>query len=172
MDFGRFLENLPGDYKTMLLSLAMIFPMAYIDCWKISCGFAELDVLKQVILAAGISVMLTMAGYFLDLACLKVAGLSKISDRLNMPVIITPTAFATATVILSPITSPLIFLFWIILVMITGFVFFGITFSGRKTREPEWSKPESGTEDQQQNTLDAAGNPQKGDSNDTSTSAR
>ena len=128
MELDRFLENMPGDYKTLLISIALIFPMAYIDCWKISYGFSEIELFKQVILAAGISVMLTMAGYFLDLACMKVAGLSKISDRLNMPIIVTPAAFATATVILSPITSPLIFLFWIILVMITGFVFFGITF--------------------------------------------
>lgn len=137
MEFDKFLENLPRDYKTFLLSIALIFPMAYIDCWKISYGFSEIELFKQVILAAGISVMLTMAGYFLDLACMKVAGLSNISDRLNMPVIVTPAAFATATVILSPITSTLIFLFWVILVMITVFVFFGITFSGRKTREPE-----------------------------------
>ena len=137
MEFDKFLENLPRDYKTFLLSIALIFPMAYIDCWKISYGFSEIELFKQVILAAGISVMLTMAGYFLDLACMKVAGLSNISDRLNMPVIVTPAAFATATVILSPITSTLIFLFWVILVMITAFVFFGITFSGRKTREPE-----------------------------------
>lgn len=128
MELDRFLENMPGDYKTLLISIALIFPMAYIDCWKISYGFSEIELFKQMILAAGISVMLTMAGYFLDLACMKVAGLSKISDRLNMPIIVTPAAFATATVILSPITSPLIFLFWIILVMITGFVFFGITF--------------------------------------------
>ena len=128
MELDRFLENMPGDYKTLLISIAQIFPMAYIDCWKISYGFSEIELFKQMILAAGISVMLTMAGYFLDLACMKVAGLSKISDRLNMPIIVTPAAFATATVILSPITSPLIFLFWIILVMITGFVFFGITF--------------------------------------------
>ena len=128
MELDRFLENMPGDYKTLLISIALIFPMAYIDCWKISYGFSEIELFKQMILAAGISVMLTMAGYFLDLACMKVAGLSKISDRLNMPIIVTPAAFATATVILSPITSPLIFLFWIILVMITGFVLFGITF--------------------------------------------
>ena len=99
MEFDKFLENLPRDYKTILLSIALIFPMAYIDCWKISSAFAELELLKQVILALGISVMLMMGGFILDMGYQILSGYFKYIDHLNLPVIVMPTTFVTASII-------------------------------------------------------------------------
>ena len=99
MEFDKFLDNLPRDDKTVLLSIAVIFPMAYIDCWKISSGFVEIELLKQVILAVGISVMLMMGGYILDLGYQMLSGYHKFIDHLNLQVIVMPPAFATASII-------------------------------------------------------------------------
>ncbi|MDE6479242.1 MAG: hypothetical protein K2L45_03155 [Muribaculaceae bacterium] len=137
MDFGRFLENLPGDYKTNLLSLAMIFPMAYIDCWKLSPSFAELEILKQVFLAAGISVILMIAGEMLNVGYLRFSGYWRYINNLSLPVIITPTATTTVCVVIFGTHHPLSFFF-----VMTGIIMatLGIALMNRPSLEREENK--------------------------------
>ena len=163
MDFDRFLENLPGDYKTLLLSIACIFPMAYIDCWKISCGFAEIELFKQIILAAGISVMLTIAGYILDLTCMNQTGLSKVTDSLNMPVIVIPTVFTTTSLFIYPTISPLMFLF-----RISGVILIGGSVVIICSRRGKEGNPQGGVgSGRQQDAHESAGDPHEDDRGDS-----
>lgn len=135
MEFDKFLENLPRDYKTILLSIALIFPMAYIDCWKMSSAFAELELLKQVILAAGISVMLMMGGFILDMGYQILSGYYKYIDHLNLPVIVMPTTFATASIIWTGRPFILSFLCFYGSIILVGLGFSGIIGVRAKKRQ-------------------------------------
>ena len=135
MEFDKFLENLPRDYKTILLSIALIFPMAYIDSWKISRGFANLDLLKQVILALGISVMLMMGGLVLDIGYQILSGYRKYIDHLNLPVMMMPTTFATASIILAGRPYILSFISFYGAIVIAGLGFAAIIGAGAKKRQ-------------------------------------
>lgn len=121
MDVGRFFENMPGDYKTHVLSVVFIFPMAYIDCWKLSPGFAELELLKQVILAAGIAMILMLAGEFLNVGYLNFSGYGKYIHVLSLPIMVTPAAFGTVAVVLFGTNSALSFFFKVSALIICGF---------------------------------------------------
>ena len=111
VDFQRFIENLGKEYKTMLLALAFIFPLAYADCWKLSSSFASLDLVPQVILALAVSVILMFGGIVLDLVYIACLDTSIISKKLSFPILIMAPVILTALVIIDVIHSVSLFSF-------------------------------------------------------------
>lgn len=105
MYFERFFDNLEGEYKTMLLALVVIFPMAYADCWKLSPTFPSIDLIPQIILALGVSVILMYAGLVLDLVFLASLRSGKIEKKLSFPVLLIPTVILSGLVIIGVIDS-------------------------------------------------------------------
>ena len=67
MDFGNLLKQLEEDSRVLLLSAIFCFPVAYLDCWKISSNFCTIDLIPQIIIALGIAVMLAIGGISFNL---------------------------------------------------------------------------------------------------------
>ena len=62
MDIGKIFECLEEDYRTFVVSIAMAFPMAYVDCWKLVPTFRNYEIFPQIMLSLGIAVMFVMSG--------------------------------------------------------------------------------------------------------------
>lgn len=65
MDILKFLDSLDYSFKQLAIALALVFPLAYFDCWKISESFYGIEIIKQIILSLGIDVMSIVLGFFL-----------------------------------------------------------------------------------------------------------
>ena len=111
IDVERFLENIGKEYKTMLLALAFIFPLAYSDCWKLSVSFPKLDINPQVILAFAVSVLLMAGGVLMDLAYQACVSSGKFAFKLDFSVLIMPTIPSSIFVIIGGIDSVKLFCF-------------------------------------------------------------
>lgn len=63
MDYLNFLNSLEKPYKTILYSLVLVFPLAYVDCWIYSLSFRSADILPQIFMAFAISIFAVVIGY-------------------------------------------------------------------------------------------------------------
>lgn len=64
MDIGKIFECLEEDYRTFVVSIAMSFPMAYVDCWKLVPAFRNYEIFPQIMLSLGASIMFVFLGAF------------------------------------------------------------------------------------------------------------
>ncbi len=62
MDIGKIFECLNEDYRNIVLSIAIGFPVAYVDCWKLQPLFKTYDMIPQILLALGVSVIFVFLG--------------------------------------------------------------------------------------------------------------
>ena len=105
MDFERFLENLGKEYKTMILAVTFIFPMAYADCWKLSPVFPSLESIPQAILSLAVAVILLVGGVVMDLAYQAYVSSGKVTYNVSVPLLIMPTIPSSFLVIVGIIDS-------------------------------------------------------------------
>lgn len=99
MDIGNIFEKLEDDSKNLIITAAFCFPMAYLDCWKISPHFSEIELIPQIILAIGIAIILAIAGTICNLIYLALSG--NIAERLYPFISIIPSYVASIVVVLS-----------------------------------------------------------------------
>lgn len=69
MEIENFLLNLSRSYREGFTALVLTFPMAYIDCLRLSERFGDLDMIPQIFTAAGIAVILVLYGAFFHAMC-------------------------------------------------------------------------------------------------------
>lgn len=62
MDIGKIFEGLNEDYKDIILAIAIGFPVAYTDCWKLQPAFQTYDLMHQIFLALSISELFVALG--------------------------------------------------------------------------------------------------------------
>ena len=121
MDFERFLENLGKEYKTMILAVIFIFPMAYADCWKLSPVFPRLECIPQAILSLAVAVILLVGGVVMDLAYQAYVSSGKVTYNVSVPLLVMPTIPSSFLVIVGIIDSVS---FFCLIYAWTIFVFF------------------------------------------------
>lgn len=80
MDFSVIFEKLEEESRNLLITALLCFPIAYIDCWKISPTFSGIDLVPQIILAIGIALLLAFGGILNNLFYLI------LTDNLNEPI--------------------------------------------------------------------------------------
>ena len=61
-DLIKFLNSLNNHYKEMAVAFLIIFPIAYVDCWKLSESFKDLELFQQLLLCGGISMLMMLIG--------------------------------------------------------------------------------------------------------------
>ena len=118
MDFGNLFEKLEEDSRVLLLTLVFSFPIAYIDCWKLSPHFQHIDLIPQVILALGIAVFLTIGGILCNL--LYIVWSDNIGASLSVFVSLLPSFVTSSHTVLwggSPIKFVLIFTSWCLMAL-------------------------------------------------------
>ena len=98
MDIGNLFKQLEEDSRVLLLSAIFCFPVAYLDCWKISSNFCTIDLIPQIIIALGIAVMLAIGGISFNLLY------SAISSKAYIPLLtllsILPAVVASIPVVI------------------------------------------------------------------------
>lgn len=62
MDLGKFLETLDADYKELILALAFMFPVSFLDCWKLSVPFRSFLTFSQIMLSLAVAIISIGAG--------------------------------------------------------------------------------------------------------------
>lgn len=60
----NFLQSLGTSFRNFAISFLLIFPLAFIDCWKLSLSFKNYELLPQIFMASGIGFMATLYGFF------------------------------------------------------------------------------------------------------------
>ena len=113
MDFGSIFEKLEEDSKNLLITALLCFPMAFIDCWKISPAFSGIELIPQIIIAVGIALLLAFGGILNNLFYLIISD--NIKESIYPFISIIPCYATSIAVVLldkkiTPISFELIFI--------------------------------------------------------------
>lgn len=108
-DFFKFLDSLRGDNKTILYSILLTFPLAFIDCWKLSSTFPNIDFTIQLLLTLGVDLILVAGGIVLEVIYIYLNTIKQM-EELSLPPLLFASVIATVLVILNIITTPVCFL--------------------------------------------------------------
>lgn len=93
MDIGNLLDKLEEDSRALILSAVFCFPIAYLDCWKMSLHFQQIELLPQIILAFGVGMLLVVAGVFFNMLFLLLAD--EVEIGLKTMIILSPTCVSS-----------------------------------------------------------------------------
>ena len=108
MDIGHLFETLDSDHRSITLSVVLCFPLAYLDCWKLSATFRSLEIYPQTMLALAIAVLFSFGGFAFNIVHLAYTK-AKGNWVLFPKIMILPAAGATILIFFGPNISPGIF---------------------------------------------------------------
>lgn len=72
MEFENYLLNQSKGYRECFTAITLSFPMAYIDCFKLSASFRAYDLTSQIILSCGIAILFVLSGAMVHSLCLTI----------------------------------------------------------------------------------------------------
>lgn len=104
MDISNIFLSLKDDYKESIISIVLLFPLAYIDCWRISTSFTQVDIIQQIIIAAGVDIILMFYGVTFSIITICIINQS-FKYPVLASVVIYPSTLTTAFVLIDNITS-------------------------------------------------------------------
>ncbi|MCH5237848.1 MAG: hypothetical protein J1E95_08635 [Muribaculaceae bacterium] len=100
MEFiGKIFESLEEDYRNVLISIVVAFPICFIDLWKLFPDFREYEFLPQLMLPLGGAVLFTGLGIFVYIINITIIDPSlEIAKymKFNPAVILMPLFFPSA----------------------------------------------------------------------------
>lgn len=69
MDILKSFESLNYSYKQYAISIALLFPISFLSCWKMSFHFQLLEFFQEVVLSLGVDIIMLVANiFFLSIA--------------------------------------------------------------------------------------------------------
>lgn len=95
MDVGKIYESLDLNLKTVFLSIAICFPIAYLDLWVMLPKFRFLVLWHEIIFALGGSIFLCYGGILTNVVIIFFSAIGKRIKHLNLVPIISPTILAS-----------------------------------------------------------------------------
>ncbi|MBD5184489.1 MAG: hypothetical protein HDS97_06325 [Bacteroidales bacterium] len=106
MDLENFITSLNKSYKESFIAMLCEFPLAYIDCWWVWDKFETLELFPQIIISAGLALILigvSLGGFAVNLNFLR----REYKDAMDTQAVYTlyPTVFSTGIVLCFDITS-------------------------------------------------------------------
>lgn len=73
MEFENYLLNQSKGYRECFTAITLSFPMAYIDCFKLSASFRAYSLTSQIILSCGVAILFVLSGAMVHSLCLAIA---------------------------------------------------------------------------------------------------